>query len=193
MASPFSHAVAALALGGACHWRRSWRFWFLTAASAALPDADFLGFAVGIPYESVWGHRGFTHSLLFAGLWAAVVVGWEFPQARRWESEWWRLWSFFAVVTTSHGVLDAFTNGGLGVGFFTPFSPTRYFFPWTPIEVSPLSIRAFFTTRGWAVLANELLWIWLPAGALWGGAALLRRAGRRLRAGKGAPASEPPR
>nr|HRC76832.1 rhodanese-like domain-containing protein [Kouleothrix sp.] len=32
-----------------------------------------------------------------------------------------------------HGVLDAMTDGGLGVAFFAPFSATRYFFPFRPI------------------------------------------------------------
>lgn len=31
----------------------------------------------------------------------------------------------------SHRILDAFTNGGLEIGFFIPFDNARYFFPWT--------------------------------------------------------------
>ena len=31
-----------------------------------LPDADVFGLLVGIPYDSMFGHRGLTHSLLFA-------------------------------------------------------------------------------------------------------------------------------
>jgi inner membrane protein len=40
-----------------------------------------------------------------------------------------------AVATASHGILDAFTNGGLGVAFFAPFDKTRYFFPVTPMKL----------------------------------------------------------
>jgi inner membrane protein len=54
------------------------------------------------------------------------------------------------------------TNGGLGVAFFAPFSSARFFLPFHPIEVSPISIAAFFTHRGIEVLESELLWIWLP-------------------------------
>jgi len=61
----------------------------------------------------------------------------------------------------SHGVLDAMTNGGLGLAFFAPFDNTRYFFPFRPIEVSPLSVDAFFSASGAAILTNEFLWIWL--------------------------------
>ena len=55
------------------------------------------------------------------------------------------------------------TDGGLGVAFFSPFDNHRYFFPWTPIRVSPIGITRFFSLRGFAVLQTELLWIWLPA------------------------------
>jgi len=33
----------------------------------------------------------------------------------------------------------------------------RDFFPWTPIEVSPIGIAAFLSKRGWFVLKGELL------------------------------------
>jgi inner membrane protein len=69
---------------------------------------------------------------------------------------------YFFVLTTSHGVLDAFTNGGNGIALLSPITNERYFFPWTPIEVSPLGIRAFLSQRGLTVLKSELLWIWTP-------------------------------
>jgi inner membrane protein len=75
----------------------------------------------------------------------------------------------------SHGVLDAMTNGGRGVAFLAPFSEERYHFPFRPIEVSPLSVRAFFTDRGVTIMENELVWIWLPALAVAGLAVWLRR------------------
>ncbi|HTZ73638.1 MAG TPA: hypothetical protein VMB47_06940, partial [Candidatus Aquilonibacter sp.] len=40
---------------------------------------------------------------------------------------------------------------------------TRYFFPVTPIEVSPLRASAFLTARGVSVLASEMMWVWCPA------------------------------
>jgi inner membrane protein len=74
------------------------------------------------------------------------------------------LLSYLFLATASHGVLDAMTNGGLGVAFFSPFDNSRYFLPWRPIRVSPLSFGRFFTARGYLIFQNELLWIWLPAG-----------------------------
>ncbi len=66
------------------------------------------------------------------------------------------------AITVSHDVLDAFTNGGLGVAFFAPFDLQRYFFPWRPIEVSPFSIHRLLSARGAAVLRSEFLWVWIP-------------------------------
>ena len=76
------------------------------------------------------------------------------------------VWAFFFLATASHGFLDAMTDGGLGVAFFSPFDDTRYFLPLTPIRVSPIGISRFFTARGFAVIRSELLWIWLPTALL---------------------------
>jgi inner membrane protein len=69
------------------------------------------------------------------------------------------------LITASHGVLDALTNGGLGVAFFSPFDTRRYFFPWRPIWVSPIGGRALFSSRALQVMAHEI-WVWGPALAL---------------------------
>ena len=41
---------------------------------------------------------------------------------------------------------------------------TRYFFPWRPIEVAPLSIRAFFSEWGVEIMRSEIILVWLPLG-----------------------------
>ena len=76
-----------------------------------------------------------------------------------------RYWSYLFLATTSHGILDAMTTGGGGIAFFAPFWNERYFFPWTPIRVSPLG-TGFFSERGLATLRSELVWVWLPAAAI---------------------------
>jgi inner membrane protein len=78
VATLFSHAGFAAALGQAAPaaYRKDWRFWYTTALCCCLPDADVAGFRFGIKYEDMWGHRGMTHSLLFAaalGTLAAVA------------------------------------------------------------------------------------------------------------------------
>ena len=175
MASAFSHAVAAVGIG-ACFYRPGIpkRVWAIGAFCSVVPDLDVIGFRFGIHYADFWGHRGFTHSLIFAVLLAsaALIVGFRrgVPRLSRFS-----LWTYFFLAAASHGLLDAMTDGGLGVAFFSPFDNRRYFFPWTPIRVSPIGVTRFFTHRGLAVLQTELLWVWLPAALLAFSAWLLRR------------------
>ena len=175
MASVFSHAVAALGIG-ACFYKPEIpkRMWMVGAICAAIPDADVIGFAFGTRYEDFWGHRGFTHSLAFAAVLATAVVLVGFRHARP-DLNRLTLWLYFFLATASHGLLDAMTDGGLGVAFFAPFDNHRYFLPWRPIRVSPIGISRFFTHRGVAVMQSELLWIWLPSGVLIALALLLHR------------------
>jgi inner membrane protein len=76
-------------------------------------------------------------------------------------------------------VLDALTNGGLGIAFFAPVDATRYFFPWRPVRVSPISVTAFFSKWGVRIVLSEMLYIWLPTGLLLGLRALGRYVARR--------------
>jgi len=168
--SVFSHAVAGMAIGTA-FWRPGTpaRYWALGAVVAALPDVDVAGFRLGIPYGAVLGHRGLTHSLAFAAALSALIVA-ALPSVGSVSRG--RLWLYLFLATASHGTLDALTNGGGGVAFFAPLHNARYFLPWTPIEVSPIGVRAFFSERGLRVIANEVLWLWVPsvlfaAAALW--------------------------
>ena len=39
---------------------------WMGAICTIVPDFDVIGFAFGVSYGDVLGHRGFTHSLLFA-------------------------------------------------------------------------------------------------------------------------------
>ncbi|MGA7794593.1 MAG: metal-dependent hydrolase [Candidatus Acidiferrales bacterium] len=175
MASVFSHAVAALGIG-ACFYtpRIPKRVWAIGALCSVVPDLDVIGFHYGIHYGDFWGHRGFTHSIVFAALVGAVALLVPFrrslPSISRFS-----LWMYFFLATASHGFLDAMTDGGLGIAFFAPFDNRRYFLPWTPIRVSPIGIERFFTARGLAILQSELLWIWLPAGLLAVSAWMIRR------------------
>jgi hypothetical protein len=52
-----------------------------------------------------------------------------------------------------HGFFDAMPDGGLGVAFFAPFTNHRYFFPWRPIPVAPLSLEGLITSQGGASLS----------------------------------------
>jgi inner membrane protein len=167
VASAITHAAFAVALGTAFHARvRPLRVWLLGAACAVAPDLDVLSFRLGIPYEAPLGHRGASHSLAAAAALAAALAVAAFrPGADANGVGARRAFAFLFLATASHGALDALTNGGLGVAFLWPFDDARHFFPARPLEVSPLGVRAFLSSRGAAVLANEVVWVWLPAAA----------------------------
>jgi inner membrane protein len=187
MASLFTHAVVAASLGQAAPkgLRKSAKFWGMAIFCACLPDIDVIGFGFGIRYGAPWGHRGMTHSLFFAAVVAAFMVARftvrpdpdQEASAQANAESWgrWNLGLLLFVITASHGLLDALTNGGLGVAFFSPFDLHRYFFPFRPIVVSPIGAGHFFTQRGVEVLSSEIWWIWGPA-------ALVAAALRGLRA-----------
>lgn len=133
-------------------------------ALCALPDADVLWWGL-TTYGAPWGHRGMTHSLA-----AAAVIGTAaaFALRRRLSFRGGTpgLALFLSLVVASHGLLDALTDGGRGVAFFSPFDTTRHFFPVTPIPVAPITFD--LTSPGlWDVFAVEALLIGPAAFALW--------------------------
>lgn len=164
MASAFSHAIASVAIGSLnFQSKRDWKFWLIGAFCAVVPDADAIGFWMGVPYESMWGHRGITHSIVFALLLAFVMVFAFYRDEKQGSKDWWALFLTFFAATLSHSILDAFTTGGLGVAFFAPFYNERFFFPWQVIKVSPISVTRFFSEKGIAVLKSEFVWVWIPS------------------------------
>jgi membrane-bound metal-dependent hydrolase YbcI (DUF457 family) len=139
------------------------QFLVLGSVCAVLPDIDAIGrLHIDIDpagahaseyYDAhgdlgfLGGHRGFTHSLLFAGLLGIVVSSATLVSAR-WKESRLRLALFIAAATAAHGGLDALaTLGALAnpVQFFSPFSSQGYTSPWRPIDG-----------------ANELVWCLIP-------------------------------
>src|SRR6185295_20344681 len=98
---------------------------------------------------------------------------------KRFTGRWVGLFAYLFLCTLSHGLLDALTDGGMGVAFFSPFNNERYFFPFRPVRVSPLDAGRFFTARGWVILKSELIWIWIPSLVLVLVAATLRAVFKR--------------
>jgi inner membrane protein len=171
MPTTLTHVVAGVGLGALlAPGPVPLGFHVITTALALLPDADVITFRLGIPYGSRWGHRGFSHSLILAVL-AALVAAWV---VALWlPLPFLPLWGCFTVVIASHSLLDAFTNGGMGVALFAPFDHRRYFFPWRPIQVSPIGL-AVFSRWGWRALLSEVIWVWLPLGAALAATAVVR-------------------
>ncbi len=197
MPSIITHAAVPLALWCAAdRGRIPPRLLAAGVVAAMLPDADVLAFALHIPYADAFGHRGASHSLLFAcalAILAALLLNlgsgrpWSAPRSSGSRRPWSAVSCqprlaptkarptvastvqaavFVFVCAASHPLLDALTSGGLGVALAWPWSEHRFFAPWRPIRVSPFAPQ-FFSARGLATLLSELRWVWLPlAGAV---------------------------
>ena len=156
MASLFGHGFLGYTFAKVLSKKQLKTLILVAIISAILPDIDVLAFKLGISYENWLGHRGFTHSIVFAILWALLCAA-VFGKNKK--------LVFFGIIflaTLSHGFLDAMTTGGLGVGFLIPFDNSRYFFPFRPIQVSPIGVGNFFSKWGLKVIASELIWIGVP-------------------------------
>jgi inner membrane protein len=139
------------------------RVLFIGVLLTILPDLDVIGLWMGVPYSHMLGHRGLSHSIPFAIILAGVIAR---IVTRDVDIKPIVLWLYFSLCMVSHGLLDAVTNGGLGIAFFAPFSGERYFFNFHPIEVSALAPSRFVTERMLNVLVSEIIWVWLPFSLL---------------------------
>ena len=164
MPTIFTHPAVSLALGvGLGRDTVSPRLMLAGVAASIVPDIDVVGFWRGVPYGSMLGHRGFTHSLVFAvALGVAALAASRSLQSTRLKA-----FVFVTLCAASHGLLDMLTNGGLGIAFFWPVTDARYFFPVRPIEVSPLNVSRVFE-EGLHLFGSELAWVWLPCAVVAG-------------------------
>ena len=106
--------------------------------AAVLPDADLISRAFGIPHTHDFGHRGVSHSLLFALLIGALgVLAAPMLNAGRRASFW---FPFLSCV--SHPLTDMLTNGGKGIMLLWPLAHDRFTWPLRPVEVSPIGLRS---------------------------------------------------
>ena len=183
MASLFTHAFIGIALAAVAAPRVGFRkSMALGVVCAVVPDADMLGYYVGVPYRSLLGHRGLTHSFTIALAWTLLLAWLLRRDPLSLGEKSWRGVYFF-LCTVSHGILDGFTTGNHGVAFFAPFDNSRHVLPGNVIPISPLGVQNFFTPYGWEVIQAEFLIVWLPLGALarlcWSGRMRMRRAAAR--------------
>ena len=188
MPTALTHAIvgaslAPLAPRAVSRTRLAW----ILVVLAVFPDADVLAFPLGIAYESPLGHRGLTHSLPFAAFLAVAVISLEYRKGSVSFAQRLGLLALAFVAVASHGLLDALTDGGLGVGFWLPLADGRWFLPWRPIAVSPIGVTSFLSGDPIAVLGSEARVVWLPSAvflATLSGVQLLRRS-RIARLGRG--------
>jgi inner membrane protein len=160
--TPFTHPVVPLALGLALGRRRiPLRLVAVGAIASVLPDADVIAFRLGISYADALGHRGASHSLAFALVVALLASALHAQLGASWRTA----IAYLFAAAASHPLLDALTNGGLGVALLWPLSDDRFFAPVTPIHVAPFSPRRLFGVRAADVFGSEALCVWLPCAA----------------------------
>jgi inner membrane protein len=148
------HIAVGMAAARLYHHGRKprWSSMALWSGLSLLPDADVIGFSLGVQYGDPWGHRGATHSLTFA-LAFGLAIGLAARCVKRPVA---RTALFAGVVLASHTVLDTMTDGGLGCALLWPFDLARYFAPWRPIPVAPIGLD-FFSGYGGLVALTELV------------------------------------
>jgi len=156
MASAFGHGILAYTIKKIVAPKAATKVTLLAIICSILPDADVIAFRFGIPYEHMFGHRGFTHSIFFSIVFG-LFIAWIFHRSDRI-----KYGLIYILCTISHAVLDAMTTGGRGVAILAPFSEERFFLPWRFIKVSPMSIKRFFSNWGIEVLKSEFVYIWIP-------------------------------
>jgi inner membrane protein len=175
MASIITHPVVPIAIAAIFPRKSITPVVLISGAICSIvPDLDVIGFGFGIEYHDMLGHRGLTHSILFALVLAALLTLILARHDRRARLP---VFLFLFLSTLSHAILDAMTNGGLGVALFAPFDEARYFLPWRPIVVSPIGVDRFFSEWGLRVIWSELLWIWIPSAIVYGVARYCKKYG----------------
>jgi inner membrane protein len=119
-----------------------WRLVAFAAVAAMAPDLDALANPMfGLQADSIYSHRGFTHSLFVAmgaGILAAIIH-------RRLRV---RPLTAAAVVggaMASHGLLDMMSDTGLPVAILWPLSATRLYADWRPIHGGELELSHWAT------------------------------------------------
>lgn len=163
MPTIFTHALLpVIAAVGLSNPRLSSRLVAAGAAVAILPDADIVGRYFGVPHSADFGHRGATHTLIFALLVASLAL----PSARRMRASPGAAFAFIFLSVLSHPLADMLTSGGKGIMLLWPLEDERFKFWAHPVRASAVGLQGFETGTIWPTLMSELIWLLIPAALL---------------------------
>jgi inner membrane protein len=161
MPLPIAHALVGASLAAALHTRPRTRRYHLALVSGALlanaPDLDF--FLVFTLHSRAW-HRGFTHSLVFAGVVCllCLLISGQRPL---------RDALAYGLAFASHGLLDFLTTReGGGVELFWPLSAERLLLGWVGLSEIPSRLPPHAILR-WLVVEFALFAPLLLAILFW--------------------------
>jgi inner membrane protein len=164
MPTTITHIIAGTAIGYSLYPdKKDFRFWLGLVLLCALPDIDVITFRLGFDYSHPLGHRGFTHSILFALISGIIFAYFLYRENSVTSGQFRHLSIIFFAAACTHSFLDSMTSGGLGVGVLIPFDYNRYFLPWRPIKVSPIRIVDFSGEWGYRVFKSELMIVIVPS------------------------------
>lgn len=150
---PLTHILLGASLGYVTLGQRLGRTAALAGGLAAFsPDADVFIRSAADPLLAIEHHRGFTHSLAFSPVGAAVVASlWLFRSKWR-SSEWFALWRCCLLGYVSHALLDAATT--YGTQLLWPFSSHRT--GWDVIAIiDPLFTLVLLVGLLWALIGKK--------------------------------------
>jgi inner membrane protein len=139
-----------------------WRLVAWAAVAAMAPDLDSIGNPLfGLQANSIYSHRGFTHSL-FVALGAGLVAAMLHRSLRARP-----LTAAVAVggAMASHGLIDMMTDTGSPVAILWPLSSTRLCADWRPIHGGELEL-SHWATQLPPRLESELWQLILPMLAI---------------------------
>jgi inner membrane protein len=113
------------------------------AIAGTIPDLDVLASPFMDTVSGIAFHRGFTHSITFAVLFAPLLAFLLTKLYRRKDAGWWDWSKLVFWVVATHPLLDNFTS--YGTQFFWPFSDYRVAFS-TIFVIDPLYTVPFLLT-----------------------------------------------
>jgi inner membrane protein len=156
MPLPIAHALVGASLAAALHTRPdSLRYRVALISGAILANAPDLDFVLVFTLHSRAWHRGFTHSLVFAGFVCLLFVVTLGKRNLRDALA-------YGLAFASHGLLDFLTTkAGGGVELFWPFSAERLLLGWAglselPSKLPPFTILKWLSVE-FAIFAPVLL------------------------------------
>ncbi len=127
-----------------------WRLMAALALLAICPDGDLLTLPLGVEANTLYGHRGLSHSMVVGVLLAVGFGRW----ARRWKVNQWQATWAALLALGSHGVLDCMNVGSKGVALFWPISSRFFEVSWHPIP-AVITVEDLFRPVGLPVLLAE--------------------------------------
>ena len=135
MSLTITHAFVPVTAAVAIARRAPPRTLMAAAVLAAMaPDLDgFMRPLFGVARDSIYSHRGFSHSLFIAIVFGALAAACHRHLRVR------PLTAAVVVAASmaSHGLLDMMTNSGKPVAYLWPLTSLRMFADWRPFPGSP--------------------------------------------------------